>query len=63
MRTTVRAKALVLACALAIAAVAASTAFAAALLAGTWQPFSFGVTGSTATGSPFTFSTFARETV
>ena len=56
MRTTVLTKALVLTCAFAIAAMAASTAFAAALVAGTWQPFSFGVTGSTATGSPFTFS-------
>jgi hypothetical protein len=56
MRTTVRARALVLTCAFAIAAVLASTAAAAALTAGTWQSFTFGVTGSTASGSPFTFT-------
>jgi len=56
MRATVLAKALVLICAFAIAAVAASTAGAAALVAGTWQSFGFAGTGWTATGSPFTVS-------
>jgi hypothetical protein len=63
MRTTVLKKAVVLTCAFAIAAMAASTAAAAALTAGTWQFFTFGVTGSTASGSPFTFSSSTATVV
>lgn len=51
MRRTV----LALACAAVVAGALASAAAAAALTAGTWQAFTFGAEGSTATGSPFTF--------
>jgi hypothetical protein len=46
-----------------IAGAAASTAAAAALTAGTWQSFGFGGTGSTATGSPFTFDSATAAVV
>jgi hypothetical protein len=63
MRTTVLSKALVIACAVALAGVAASTARAVPLASGTWQAFFFGATGSTATGSPFTFESSSAAVV
>jgi len=49
-------KSLVLACVVVIAGLAASAAGATPIAVGSWQPFFFGATGSTATGSPFTFT-------
>jgi hypothetical protein len=63
MRTTVLAKALVIACAVALAGVAASTAGAVPLASGTWQSFTFGATGSTPAGSPFTFESSSAAIV
>jgi hypothetical protein len=56
MRTSVFLKSLVLTCAVVIAGVAAATAGATPVALGTWEPFFFGSTGSTASGSPFTFT-------
>src|SRR5947208_13468658 len=49
-------KSLVLACVVVIACLAASAAGATPIAVGSWQPYFFGATGSTATGSPFTFT-------
>ena len=57
MPTTVFVKSMVLACVVVVAGFMATTAGAATpIAAGTWQPFFFGSTGSTALGSPFTFT-------
>ena len=63
MRKKVLTRALVLIGAVAIAAALAGTAAAAALTAGVWQPFFFGGPGSTATGSPFTFTSSGAAVV
>ena len=63
MRTTVFLKSLVLACAIVIAGVAATKAGATPIAVGSWQPFFFGPTGSTATGSPFTFTSSGAAVV
>lgn len=63
MRKKVLTRALVLIGAVAIAAALAGTAAAAALTAGTWQFFQFTVAGSTATGSPFTFTSSVAAVV
>jgi hypothetical protein len=63
MRTTVFLKSLVLACAVVIAGVAATKAGATAIGVGSWQPFFFGSTGSTASGSPFTFTSSGAAVV
>ena len=63
MRTTVFLKSLVLACAIVIAGVAATKAGATPIAVGSWQPFFFGPAGSTATGSPFTFTSSGAAVV
>jgi hypothetical protein len=59
MRRTI----LALVCAAVVAGAVASAAAAAALTAGSWQSFSFGATGSTASGSPFTFESTGAAVV
>lgn len=56
MRTRVLLKSLVLTCAVVVAGVAARTAGATPITVGSWQPFFFLSTESTALGSPFTFT-------
>jgi hypothetical protein len=63
MRTKVFVRSLVLACAIVFAGVAATTAGATPIAVGSWQPFFFGSTGSTATGSPFTFTSSGAAVV
>jgi hypothetical protein len=63
MRTTVFLKSLVLACAIVIAGVAATKAGATPIGVGSWQPFFFGPAGSSATGSPFTFTSSGAAVV
>jgi hypothetical protein len=63
MRTSVFLKSLVLTCAVVIAGVAAATAGATPVALGTWEPFFFGSTGSTASGSPFTFTSSGAAVV
>ena len=63
MRTSVFPKSLVLACAVVIAGATATTAGATPVALGTWVPFFFGSTGSTASGSPFTFTSSGAAVV
>ena len=63
MRTSVFLKSLVLTCAVVVSGVAAATAGATPVAIGTWEPFFFGSTGSTAFGSPFTFTSSGAAVV
>ena len=63
MRTSVFLKSLVLTCAVVIAGVTATTAGATPVALGTWEPFFFESTASTALGSPFTFTSSGAAVV
>jgi hypothetical protein len=63
MRTSPFLKSLVLTCAVVVSGVAAATAGATPVAIGTWEPFFFGSTGSTAFGSPFTFTSSGAAVV
>lgn len=63
MRTSVFLKSLVLTCAVVVSGVSVATAGATPIAIGTWEPFFFGSTGSTAFGSPFTFTSSGAAVV
>ena len=63
MRTSVFLKSMVFTCAIVVAGVTATTAGATPVALGTWEPFFFESTASTALGSPFTFTSSSAAVV
>ena len=63
MRTSAFLKSLVFTCTVVVAGVAIATAGATPVTLGTWEPFLFGSTESTALGSPFTFTSSGAAVV